>query len=365
MVRLSPTVINRAMLMDEALREYGSKVFYYSPKHIRAADTDIPGYVIENHQFVPASMPVPSINGNWTYSTRRLLDKGMGYRNFVEWAENQGVGIYVPLTFSELAVNKYEVYKAVRCYRQDIHPHTERYRQSREQLGFFLQRSSLVFLKPRAGNKGDGILTVRQGADGFTVTCHRKGKRKQYLGRTLADAHRFIKAATGGTRRYIIQHGIQTMPYQGATFDLRVVMLHDGSQWSWLHEARVSRRGAELSNISQGGTSLVTEDLLLALFGAEDAAEHLQALRDESFGLAGYFDRLHPGEIMEVAFDFVLDTQGVLHLVEINSKPGLVSVGFEVSFLHKQPEHEALFERWVYPHVRSLASFLHSKVEAA
>ena len=66
---------------------------------------------------------------------------------------------------------------------------------------------------------------------------------------------------------------------------------------------------------------------------------------------------------MEVAFDFVLDREGKLRIVELNTKPGIAGIGSEVSVLEKKPEHEPQFERIVYPHVRHLARFLRSKVE--
>ena len=58
------------------------------------------------------------------------------------------------------------------------------------------------------------------------------------------------------------------------------------------------------------------------------AGRVLESLRSEAFGLARYLDQLHPGDLMEIAFDFVLAKDASLHLVEINTKPGLVSVGF-------------------------------------
>jgi hypothetical protein len=138
-------------------------------------------------------------------------------------------------------------------------------------------------------------------------------------------------------------------------------MLFDGSTWNWIHEARLSAEHSDLSNVSQGGTSVATEDLLIDLAGADAANVLLQQLQISSFELAAYLDSLHPGGIMEVAFDFVVGKDSTLHLVEINTKPGLASIGFTHSIAELEPEHEKLFERWVYPHTDSLARFLQSK----
>jgi hypothetical protein len=90
----------------------------------------------------------------------------------------------------------------------------------------------------------------------------------------------------------------------------------------------------------------------------------LYELKSESFGLAAYLDRLHPGEIMEIAFDFAIDREGRLRLLEVNTKPGLAGIGSSVTIYDKRPEDEPLFERWVYPHAASLARFLLAKAAA-
>jgi len=364
MRRLSPAVVNRVMLVDSVLRQFGSRVFYYSPKSIKSINEEVPGYMIEDNKFVRTRASIPLVNGNWTHSTRYLMEKGMGYRRFTEWAQAHQVGIYVPLAFSELVVNKYETYKLVRGFKTDLHPHTENYRHTLNQLKFFLDQGDLVFLKPFAGNKGDGIISVRRGSNGITVKFFKEGGQKKTVAKTAKGAFEFIKEVTGGAKRYVIQQGVDTMRHEGSVFDLRVVMLFDGKDWSWLHEVRYSPAGSDLSNVSQGGISLVTEELLYDMFGKEGGDRVLQKLHVESFGLAKYMDQLHPGELMELAFDFVLDKNESLRLVEVNTKPGLVSVGFERKYFEMKPEQQPLFERWVYPHTESLARFLQAKVDA-
>jgi len=364
MERLSPTVVNRALLIDLALRQHGTRLFFYSPKHIKSMTQKVPGYIIRDNAFVRTESTVPLVNGNWTYSTRRLLNQGMGYRQFTEWADTNRVGIYVPLSFSELVAKKYEASKLVRAFRTDLHPHTELYHQSAKQLFFFLEQDGLVFLKPRAGNKGDGIVTVRRTRDAFVANFYKAGTQKKKIAKKLSEVFDFVTAATGGSRKYIIQEGIDCLRYEGSVFDLRVIMLYDGKIWSWLHEARYSPPNSDLSNVSQGGVSVYAEALLGDMLGAEQSKRVLDELQNEAFGLAHFLERLHPGELMEIAFDFVLDKDAKLRLVEVNSKPGLVSAGFDNNFFDMQPGQQPLFERWVYPHTNALASFLQSKLDA-
>jgi hypothetical protein len=364
-VRLSPSLLNRAALIDATLRESGMRIFLYSPKHVSATAQELPGYLLEDGRFVATTAEIPAVNGNWTYQTRRLLEKGMGYRNFVQWTEKRGIGIYAPYAFSELIADKYETYKLVRGYHENLHPLCERYDHSTRQLRYFTDRGRSTFIKPRTGSKGNRIITVRRDDARLLLTYYEAGARQRFLADTVADARTLISGLTEGSSGYVIEHGVETLPYEGGVFDIRVVMIHDGEGWNWIHEARLSPAGSDLSNISQGGETLATEDLLFDLLGAEATHHMLQDLRNESFGLAAYLERLHPGDVMEVAFDFVIDRESKLQLVEINTKPGLASIGFLRTVRDKRPGDEALFERWVYPHTSGVARFLMHKVRLA
>jgi glutathione synthase/RimK-type ligase-like ATP-grasp enzyme len=360
----SPSLVNRISLIDAHLRQAGRRVITYCPQQIDPTADTISGFVSEGREYLPLLAPIPVVNGNWTHRTRRLIDQeGMGYQRFGRWAEERGVWIFVPLAFSELLGNKLETYKLVRGFHETLHPHCEAYARSEKQLEHFVETGRRTFVKPRSGSKGNLIVTIVREQDGLSVTHYEKRVRKRRRVKTLTEAHELVRRLTEPKKRYVIQHGVETVRHDGSTFDIRVTMLNDGYRWHWLHEARLSRTGSDVSNVSQGGEIVVTEDLLFHVMGGEAARQLLYEVKSDSFGLAAYLDQLHPGEILEVAFDFVVDLDGRVRLLEINTKPGLAGIGSEVSVFEKKPEHEAAFERWVYPHTTHLASFLLHKAE--
>ena len=366
--QISPSLINRITLIEKFLREQGMQFFLYSPHQIAPERNTIAGFVAENGSFAPTEAKVPAVNGNWTYQTRKLLERGMGYAEFLRWVEERRIGIYVPHAFSELMANKLETYKLVRAFHGTLHPHCEAYTGRAGQLERFIESGPLSFLKPRTGSKGERIITLRRGRNGLTVTHYRKGEREDCKVGSAREVSKLVRElmtshALKNRNKYVIQQGVETMRHDGSTFDIRVTMLNDGDRWHWLHEARRSREGSDVSNVKQGGRTVVTEDLLFDLLGNEGAQQILYELQSESLGLAAYLERLHPGDILEVAFDFVIDREGRLRLLEINTKPGLAGIGADVSVHEKRPEHEPLFERWVYPHTRHLAHFLMRKFE--
>lgn len=356
--RLTPSLRNRIVLIDAELRQAGARLFVHGPHEIRPEDGKAPGVVLEAGEFCAVEAPVPKVVGNWTHRTRSLLSRGMGYQEFGRWAAANHVGIYVPHTLSELFGNKLETYTLVRSLHATLHPFCEPWAHTEEQLEHYVHTAHATFLKPVTGSQGDRIVTIRRDADGLLVTRYHEGERRQHRAASLRQVLGMLEDVERVKHKYIVQHGIETMRHRGSTFDIRVTMLNDGDGWHWLHEARLSPAGSDVSNVGQGGAITVTADLLTEMMGAEAAQELLHRLHGESFGLASHLERLHPGEIPEVAFDFAVDTGGQFHLLEINTKPGLAGIGSEVHVHDMRPEQRDQFESWVYPHTRHLARFL-------
>jgi len=359
---LSPSLINRAFLIDRLLRPSGIALFLYSPSDVSSLG-EVSGYIIDGDDLIVANRAVPRVNANWTYGTRRLINQGMGYNHFKRWAQENGIEIYVPYKFSELVSNKRKAYEYIRQYDADLHPHTEDYVGSLAQLQYFLERSDAVFIKPRSGNRGNNIFVLRNSGEGYSLKYYEEGNQRLFSPLTLEAAAGIVEVAAG-PKSYVIQEGIEPLKFQGAVFDIRVVMVNDGSEWHSLLETRLAPRGSDLSNVFQGGSIRVTESILLELFGDEYAALLEKEIRRVSGGVARHLDQLFPGGLMEIGFDFLLDQDRKLHLIEVNAKPGVAGFGSETKLFEWKPEDEAYYQRWVYPHVTHVAAFLKSKIES-
>ena len=194
--RLRPSVVNRIVLIDGFLREAGLRLFVYAPHHIKPADETIEGYLFENGQFLPSTTKIPTVNGNWTHRTRRLLEEGMGYQQFGKWVEERRIGdLRPPRRSPELLGNKHETYKLVRGFHETLHPHSELYARSERQLAYFVETGRITFLKPRTGQQGR--------SDHHPPTRRDRAVRHLLRGRRAQaprgqDARRRIRAASAG-----------------------------------------------------------------------------------------------------------------------------------------------------------------------
>jgi hypothetical protein len=360
---LSPSIVNRAFLIDRLLKQSGIGVFLYSPRDV-TSPADVAGYTISGDDVVAGKAPMPRVNANWTYGTRRLLNQGIGYNGFKRLCRDNGIRVFVPYAFAERVSNKKKAYDLVRAFDPALHPHTEDYTGALIQVESFLRNASTVFIKPRSGNRGNRIFVLRPVQGGFTLKYYEDGGQRLFGPLTLDAAIGVIQGAASG-RSYVIQEGINTLQVEGSVFDVRVVMVNDGSRWHALFETRLAPPGSDLSNIFQGGSVCATETLLSRSLG-DDAAQGVMAnITRVAHGLAGYLESMYPGELMELGFDFVLDRGCLPHLVEINSKPGAVGLGYEKKLFEWNAADKANYERWVQPYVAHLATFLKSKVEAA
>lgn len=360
-VELSPSLINRAFLIDRLLRPDGFALFLYSPSEV-VAGSDVAGYVVDGDALDAAEMAVPRVNANWTYGTRKLINRGMGYGDFKRWVRNTHIGIYVPYAFSELVSNKRKAYEAVAEFDAKLHPRTEDFLGSAPQIRSFFEDAKLVFVKPRAGNRGNEIFVLSKEGRDFSLRYYDQGDKRVMAPLTLEAAMAVIGVATSDTT-YVIQQGVESLRYREAVFDVRVCMVNDGSHWHSILETRLAPRESDLSNVFQGGSIEVTEDLLEEMFGAEEAKRLEIDIRETSVQLAHHFDAMFPDELMEIGFDFVLGPNASLHLVEVNAKPGIAGFGSEETIFDWKAEDAAYYQRWVYPHVTHLASFLKNKAE--
>ncbi|MCP4007643.1 MAG: hypothetical protein GY725_25965 [bacterium] len=357
--QLSPSLVNRAFLISEQLEPLGIGIFLYSPKDV-TGEGEVPGYRVEGRGMVRDRYAVPRINANWTYGTRKLINQGMGYRRFKNWVRKNDIAVYVPYEFSELVSNKLKTYHVVREFDTSLHPHTEDFIGSAAQLNSFLDRSNLAFVKPRAGNKGNQIFVFRKDGSEISMKYYDYGTQRIFSPITLESAVGMVNVA-GDDKKYVVQQGIESLRFKDSVFDIRVVMVNDGNDWHSLMETRLAPVDSDVSNIFQGGSIRVSEDLFKSLFGAEAGRTKEREIRRVSHDLAKHLEGRFPGELIEIGLDIILDTEGSIHLIEINSKPGVSGIGSETKLFDWKEEDEPFYDKWVRPQMRHLAGFLASK----
>jgi len=202
-------------------------------------------------------------------------------------------------------------------------PETFRYTGTSELLRF-LKKHKLIYLKPKNGTGGRGILRIEQiGSDLFLV----QGRSQQRMilaplrasEKQLAIRLNAMKLSSD----YVVQQGIPLTLKDGRVHDYRLLIQKNG-EGEWEVTGCAGRIGPYKSITSNlhGGGSAVSLDRMLAYRFSE--ADKISRIKDDMFNfayeLAAYLESRF-GRQCELGLDIAVDPKGGIWLLEVNPKP--------------------------------------------
>lgn len=354
---------HRVVALAQVLHRQSIRLFIYSYAQIDASTDRVKGYVIENDRFVMQEGPVPRINYNYfSGSWQRRHPNAREFDDLMEWADANGVQFFPHRNFISASVDKFHSHQLVKGFDETLAPDTEKYTGELDQLERYLVKYDTTFLKPRWGNRGRGIVVLRTISSGYKLSHWDGSTLVTHEARSLDTLKERAEELMGNVPA-ILQQGIPIKKIDGRVFDIRVIMVNHDDAWQWFHTVRLGRRDSDVSNLAQGG-SLLPLHLFLESHYPDDAGRIHRILRQTSDGLARYLDAFMPGQLMEVAFDYLLSARNTLFLAEINTKPGMRVPHRFKNVFRRTPAEEKLFIDVVLPHANALAGFLTAKLAA-
>jgi len=192
---------------------------------------------------------------------------------------------------------------------------------SPKKLQAFLMQYDGVYMKPQAGSRGTGIIKVWQ-AGGRVHVKHTVRATRTF--NSLTAALSYINQLRG-QQGYIVQRAIRLPKVNGRVFDIRVMVQKEKPGGAWQHSgilAKVAGPGSVVTNvaISRGRVMGFEEAVSRGLdwTPAHTAKVKRELLRLSILG-AEHFDKYQP--YREIGFDWAIDTQGRLWLLEENTGP--------------------------------------------
>ncbi|MDE2845709.1 MAG: YheC/YheD family protein [Gemmatimonadota bacterium] len=238
--------------------------------------------------------------------------------------DRSGIPFVNPGSFVRLAVDKLEMHRRLADAGLAL-PHTgilDAYA-----LRAFLARYDHVYVKPRVGSLGTGVMEIVRAAGGRQVI---RTLDATYETRGAGPAMDRIMALTAGARAEhmgcLVQQGISAEPAgkrRFPRFDLRLLMQKNGqARWKLTGlAARVGQTSGPTTNLSNGARSEEAEPVLDALYGRQRRKEILRRAEEASFAACRLLDA-ELGPIGEVGLDIVPDVAGLPWIIEINARPG-------------------------------------------
>lgn len=303
-------VFERVDLYAAAAKELGCKVVLFNASSIDFKSNSVIGYVPdEDGTFQRTRTPIPRVIHN-----RSLISRRPAGLKILQRLARRGIRVFNPV----IDHDKYNMHKLLyrnaelRPYLPESVPLTKR---SWPWFKSKLLTHGEIFLKPRRGSLGWGIVRVRR---------LRSGKYR-YEGngvvRTGSLLYMWRLARTLRRRRYLLQVGIDLAQIGRYRFDLRVPVQRDASG-NWRVPGMAAKRSEShpfLTNIAQGGSALkLSEAIRQGIPGADETAIR-QEVEKLARTVAETLSTRYPG-IADIGLDIGLDKQGTPYLIEVNRR---------------------------------------------
>ena len=189
-------------------------------------------------------------------------------------------------------------------------PETKPY--SRQALREMMRKYGSVYVKPRRGSVGEGVMHAQSAGGGkWRVKI---GGNNRLLGFDAACA---ALGRTALSRTHIVQQGIPLARYRGRPFDLRVTVQRGGEgRWQVAGMfGKVAKAGRHVTNLARGGKAMKPEPLLAACFARPK--EIMESIERTALAAAHRAAEKLPG-IADLGIDIGVDAAGHPYIIEIN-----------------------------------------------
>ncbi|WP_052703016.1 YheC/YheD family protein [Paenibacillus beijingensis] len=182
-----------------------------------------------------------------------------------------------------------------------------------------------LFIKPDAGMQGKGVLRITPAPEkGSWLAAGRTGSNRTFS-TVIAGEDECVRRAArfAGRTAYLLQPALNLYDPEGRPFDVRALVQKNGKgRWSLTGcSVRKGLPGSVTSNLHGGGEPAEAAESLSMMFGGQLAESLLKRIRSASL-LAAQTLESRCGRLAELGFDFGIEPDGRLWLLEANSKPG-------------------------------------------
>lgn len=301
--------------LGDVARRRRAFLFGFEPSGIDWEKRRITGWTWSGSRWVEVRTPFPDVVYNRV--PNRRLEALPGVQQALAGLRRNAVPLFNPRF-----IDKSQLYD---CLRADQNvsrylPETTPLRDG-DQVLAALAGDPIVYLKPRFGSLGNGIVRIeRAGSDTARIRFRQNGKN-----RSRVVSLRGLSALVAGLkarRDYVCQQGISLPLYHGRPFDVRILTQKDGAgQWRLTGMGvRVAGEGSITTHVPSGGRIAPIDSVLGTVFGSE-APRVTGALKSAIAAIAPAIERGFGQEYGEFSMDLGVDQCGRVWFFEANSKP--------------------------------------------
>jgi glutathione synthase/RimK-type ligase-like ATP-grasp enzyme len=219
-------------------------------------------------------------------------------------------------------------------------PETRLY--SEEHLAALLAVHRTVFLKPKVGGGGKGIVRI---------TTYHQGAARRYQIQTalstrkLTNFEQLIRAIRSHPlNNYIVQQGIDLIQLNQRPIDFRVLLGRIDDQWQLFGTmGKLAAKGKHVTNYSRGGEPIQLQPALLKTLqqSPKQIDQLAKKINTISLNVAKTLNLAYP-QLNQLGIDIAIDTAKKIYILEANSRPN-----YELFRAHEDPQLYAKIARWI------------------
>lgn len=301
---------------------YENISFYtFTTKDIDYDEMLLRGHFYENGEWVTKIVEYPNV----IYDRFRL--KGVKEFNDV-YEELEGI----PFTneFYGNSIDKLEVYDNLES-TGNLDDVLIPYKEVNKTSDIFdhLKLYSSIIVKPSVGSFARGVHFIEKRnnkrffvAEGDNEMEYTEISLRKYLNEVFKE----------GT--WIVQKYIHTRTIDGNPFDIRVHIMKDGkNDWGFVAlYPRIGLRYATIMAMNIGGYTGKIDGFLNRNFQHLNSKDIINEIKSVALNITENFSRFYDLNFNEIAFDFALNSDGEVYLIELNvNKPGITSFEFDLA----------------------------------
>jgi len=298
----------------------GIILFFFYPEDVDLKKRRITGFTpTGTRSWVRSIYPFPDIVYN------RVMYRGIEKQQLVSHILQQFINDNRVKLFNTRYLDKWEVYQALS--KSENHPINmpESALFTKESLRKFINKYDEVFLKPRSGSKGVGIVKVVKSHNGF-LYARAEGKNRTWRYVKSSEAlFPHLMALKVRPGHYLIQEGIDMARDDDRVFDIRCQVQKNG-QGEWVFTGagiRIAARNHFVTHIPNGGQAASYKDTMYKVFGwnKEEFTMFDNYLKTTLIYAAQTLEKELNLQLGILSLDVAVNKAGQIAILEINSKP--------------------------------------------
>lgn len=219
---------------------------------------------------------------------------------------------------------------------------------SMEKLAPWLKRYGSLYLKPKVGGGGKGIIRIAKSWQGPAVRYivqSAQGKRLcTNIEQVVGVLSRYV------LKEYIMQQGVDLFQIEHRPVDFRVLICKVNKTWTLFGMmGKVAAKGKHVTNYSRGGDAIQVAMALQKglLLDAKETEKMMDQMKTIGLQVSKTLNKSYP-LLTQLGIDLAIDRKKNLYILEANSRPN-----FELFREHEDPRLYERIARWMTVERRS------------